>query len=289
MSDAIRTVIAVALPAMMFAHGLSMRVDERRAAGADRPWWMSRAVLAVIVLVPLFALLVLLVVPTTPRVRVGIAIMAASPVAPLALGRIVGQRGDVPFATAMHLTLGSLAVFTTPIVLAALGAVLGFRASVGPSQVAGQLATALLAPMVLGIVAARRAPALARLARPIGAIAKLALAIAVVLILVASSGSIFAMDVRSYVAMTLFVAGALAIGHLLGGPRREDRVTLALETSFRNPGLALLIASVAFPEGRPLAVLVPYIVTAFVVQSLYLAAWRRRDIDTEALGAPAPA
>ncbi|UJR86252.1 bile acid:sodium symporter family protein [Sandaracinus amylolyticus] len=286
MADAIRAIIAVALPALMFAHGLSMRVDDRRAASADRPWLMSRAALAVIVLVPLLALVVLTIVPTSPRVHVGIAIMAASPVAPLALQRIAGERdADASFATVMHLTLGSLAVFTTPLVLATLGAILGFRASVGPSQVAGQLATALLAPMVLGIVAARRAPLLARLASPLGAIAKLALAAAVVLILVASSGSMFAMDPTSYVAMALFVAGALAIGHLLGGPRREDRVTLALEASFRNPGLALLIASVAFPSGRPLEVLVPYVVTAFVVQSLYLALMRRR----RELGAPAPA
>ena len=137
--------------ALMFAHGLSMRFDDRRVVGADRRWLMSRAALAVIVLVPLLALVVLTIVPTSPRVRVGIAIMAASPVAPLALQRIAGQRGgDVPFATVMHLTLGSLAVFTTPLVLATLGAILGFRASIGPSQVAASIGSA-------GIAAVNRA------------------------------------------------------------------------------------------------------------------------------------
>lgn len=267
-------VLTIAVPAMMFAHGLTLRLE--RPPARPRRWLMTRSALAVLVLVPLLALLVLTLVPTSPRVRVGIALMAASPIAPLALARIEKARGEPSYAATLHLTLGALAVFTAPLVLELLGMTLGFEAHVASGQIAGQLAISVLGPMVLGIVVARRAPSAARLARPLGLVAKLAVLVAAVLIVVVSSRAIFTIDPLSYLAMALFVAGALAIGHLLGGPDRADRITLALETSIRNPALALLVASIAFPSGRPLEVLIPYLLTAFVVQTIYVLAITRR-------------
>jgi len=40
----------------------------------------------------------------------------------------------------------------------------------------------------------------------------------------------------------VFVAIGLAVGHLLGGPAREDRSVLALATASRHPGVALAVA-----------------------------------------------
>ena len=56
---------------------------------------------------------------------------------------------------------------------------------------------------------------------------------------------------------------ALAIGWLLSGPGLQERTTVAVVTSTRNPGLALLFASThaADVSGLKLAILVYVLVT----------------------------
>ena len=76
-------------------------------------------------------------------------------------------------------------------------------------------------------------------------------------------------------------AGALAVGHLLGGPEPATRTAVAITSAARNPGLALLVAAVnAAPPGIKAAVLA-YLVISVLVVVPYVA-WRSR------VGARAP-
>ena len=49
-------------------------------------------------------------------------------------------------------------------------------------------------------------------------------------------------------ALVIFIIAGMVIGHLLGGPKSQDRATLAIATSARHPAIALAIANANFPE-----------------------------------------
>jgi BASS family bile acid:Na+ symporter len=77
--------------------------------------------------------------------------------------------------------------------------------------------------------------------------------------------------------MTIYAVGALAIGHLAGGPDQGNRTVLALSTAARHPGVAILLATTNF-AGERLAT--PAVLLLVIVSSIaaapYLALTRRR-------------
>jgi len=48
----------------------------------------------------------------------------------------------------------------------------------------------------------------------------------------------------------MFVVAGLVVGHLLGGPPRDQASVLALSSACRHPMMALTIASANFPDER---------------------------------------
>ncbi len=83
-------------------------------------------------------------------------------------------------------------------------------------------------------------------------------------------------------AACLTTVGAIAVGHLMGGPDPATRTAVAISTSARNPGLALLVVAV---NGAPLGVkitVLSYIVVSAVTILPYVF-WRRRQV-TEVVG-----
>jgi predicted Na+-dependent transporter len=81
---------------------------------------------------------------------------------------------------------------------------------------------------------------------------------------------IFMLDIRSYVAMALMVAGALVAGHLTASGLPEEQTTLAIESAARNSGLALLIASEYAPLEKSLPVLIPYLIMSAIISMVYV-------------------
>jgi BASS family bile acid:Na+ symporter len=80
-------------------------------------------------------------------------------------------------------------------------------------------------------------------------------------------------------AFVVFGLVGLAAGHLLGGPGPAERVVLALTTASRHPGVALAIATAAFPDQKlagPAVAL--YLVVVGITSVLYLARARRRGV-----------
>jgi BASS family bile acid:Na+ symporter len=77
--------------------------------------------------------------------------------------------------------------------------------------------------------------------------------------------------------MVAFAVGALITGHLLGGPKRNNRTVLALSTATRHPGIAIALATANFPDEK-LAVpaVLMYVIVSAVVSVPYVAASRRQ-------------
>lgn len=275
MREVIQILLALALPALMLAEGL--RATPRDALYLfARPALLLRALVAVVVAVPAVALVVIWLLRPERPVMGALAILAACPIAPLALGRVRRATAGSAFLTSMHLTFSALSIVTTPLVLAVLGRILGFEAQVPPLEIAWLVARSVLLPFLVGAAVHARAPDFAaRAVGPLTKVAMVALALALAAILFAFGRYLLALEARSYLAMVLMLVGALAAGHLLAGVRGAERTVLALETAIRNPALALLIASLNFDPGRAPPVLVPYLIVALLVTTAYSTARHR--------------
>lgn len=281
MALTIKLLLAVALPALMLAEGLRVGPRDPLYLFAH-PRLLARALLSVVVAVPAIAVMVIWVLRPERPVVGALAILAACPVAPLALGRVRRVSAGSAYLPSLHLTFSTLSIVTTPLVLAILGRILGFEARVPPLEIAWLVARSVLLPFLVGVAVHAKAPDFAaRAVGPLTSVAMAALGFSVAAILVAFGRSFLALEPRSYLAMAAMLAGALAAGHLLAGVRGPERTVLAMESALRNPALALLIASLNFDPTRAPAVLVPYLVVALLVTSAYAAVRRRR------VGAPA--
>jgi BASS family bile acid:Na+ symporter len=280
MPDLLLTVIRLGLTGSVFALTLAYALPFGRDQLARMPrerGEILRALVAIDVAVPLVTLVVILLVRPETATAVGLAILAASPAAPLAVGSALKAGGRPRFVRTFHLTAALLAPITAPITLALLGRALGFDSAVRSAALLQQTAVVIFLPTCLGIAIRIWRPALAgRLVRPLTRIGGLVLLAVLVLIVARSWQAVLAFGLRSYLAVILMIAGALAAGQLLGPCRREDRTALARECAARSPGLALLIAAFNFPRDAALPVLIPYLLAAGLVSALYTR-WRARS------------
>jgi len=99
-----------------------------------------------------------------------------------------------------------------------------------------------------------------------------------VLLLVAAGieiwGGVIASGRRLAAAVAATTVGALAIGHLLGGPDPTTRTAVATTAATRNAGLALLVATLNAAAPTIRAAVLAYIAYSLPIVLSYLA-WRR--------------
>ena len=118
--------------------------------------------------------------------------------------------------------------------------------ALGVAVLAGVTASAVCPctlPMGLGIGVRLAVPRAAEWLRPRVARVGMVMLICVALVIVVMiAPAVVQSGFRLALASALITVCALAIGHALGGPDRETRVTVAVGSAARNPGLALLVA-----------------------------------------------
>jgi predicted Na+-dependent transporter len=277
MDEWLQTLVKLGLMGSMLglklAQALDITLDDLLFARKE-PWQLARSLVIIDVFVPIAILLVILAIRPPRATEIGLAIIAAAPAAPLVLTTAVQAGGRLSYIASLQLTLALLAVITTPITLAVLAHVLDFRAAVSPAAVAQQVVLALVLPTMVAMLIRARYPRVAdRLHPPLRKIAGALFLAVIVLIAVREAPRLVEFDLRSYVAMMLAVAAALATGQLLGPARPGDRSALALECAVRNPGLAMLIAALNFPLTAALHVLIPYLFVSGIPVALYVR-WR---------------
>ena len=290
----LRLLIPLTLFTIMFALGVGLK-GEGLVLLRRRPALFLRVVIGSCVLVPLVALLLLhlpLSYSLSAPARFAIALMAISPSAPLLLRKAGRQGGDRELAATLQVLAALVAIVSIPL-MADL-----FRSSFGvsdwdiaPAQVAPQVAKAQLLPLLLGLGLRRWRPALAdRIVVPLQRLADLLLLLLTVLVLVIAGRQLVpfvAANALALLFMAAMVLASLAIGLLLAGPAPQERITTSLVTSMRNPGLALLFASL-YGKGLPgvkLGILA-YLLTT-VILSIPFLRWRRAQRRLEGAVPPA--
>ncbi len=265
--------IPLTLFTVMLALGLGLPAD---ALAQWRRHWplLLRAEVATCLLVPLIGFVLLSMPPASSlsvEARHAIALMAACPSAPLILRKAGKSGGDHALAGLLQVGAALAAIVTVPL-LADLGEWLfgvdGW--DVLPRQVALQVGKVQLLPLLLGVVLRGRFPAaVERLLAPIDRLANGLLILLLVAVLAKTAPLLLdfgAGNLGALVLMALLVALSLALGYGAAGDGRERRITTALVTSMRNPGLALLLASTYAPHlpGVKLGILLYVLITVLV-------------------------
>jgi BASS family bile acid:Na+ symporter len=114
------------------------------------------------------------------------------------------------------------------------------------------------------------------LARPVAKVAMLVMLVIVLLLIYQMRQAFVGFGWQSYLAVALSAAAALAFGHFLAPRDARMKKALAVETALRNPALALMIASVNFPEAKPLPILLPCVLVSGIIVFLYAALQSKR-------------
>ena len=235
----------------VFAIGLKAGVHDATYM-FRRPGKLAKALLAMNILMPLFAIAFVLAFHLKHAVEVALVALAVSPVPPI-LPRKLRKAGATESDTiGLLVAVGILAIVFVPAAMEILERVFHVPLRMTFASVAALVFITIILPLALGIAVHTLAPVAAdRLVNPIAKIASIALLLCAVVILFSGAPAIWELTGNgTLVAIAAFVLVGLLIGHFVGGPKPENRTGLALATASRHPGIAIALAVANFPEEK---------------------------------------
>jgi BASS family bile acid:Na+ symporter len=227
---------------MVFCIGLHARFDDISYL-LRRPGLLVRSLLAMNVIMPAVAIAIAFWLDVDHALKVALIALSVAPVPPILPGTQLKAGGRESYVVGLLATVALVSILFVPAAAALIGRIFGQEVRTEPSGIAWVVLTSILAPLLAGVVVGRIAPKLAaRLARPLALLATVVLVVAFLPVLlkiwpavVASFGNF------TFVTIVAFCAIGLVMGHVLGGPDREDRTVLALATASRHPAVALAV------------------------------------------------
>lgn len=244
-----------------------------------RPRTLALSFTAMFVVMPLFALLIAKTISLNPAVVIALIVLSISPVPPLLPKRVTKSGGTVSFGLGLMASAAAFSIVYIPVAVYLLGRYFHKPFSMGPTAVAKLIVVTVMIPLVLGMAFRRAAPTTAkRIANPIIRIAGIVLLVGALCILAFALPTVWSLIGNGTIfAFIAFVAVGIAVGHLLGGPSPDERVTLALSTSCRHPALALATATTNIPaEHRVVSAILLYLVISILLTISYVA-WQRKN------------
>jgi bile acid:Na+ symporter, BASS family len=280
--------VQVSLMLVVASVGMQARWPDLTAI-INRPGLVLRGFTAVNIVVPAVALLMVFILPMAPIIKVGIFIMAVSPLAPFVPGKMMKAGADSSYTVGLYVALLLLAVVIVPATLAFVSWIFGkeLNAPVGP--IAWLIVTSVVLPLLAGLAIGSVAPEASRRFAPVvHIVAMVALIPIVIMLLYAAGGHVIALiGDGTLLATFVTVAAGLAAGHWLGGPEPANRMALALAAATRHPGIAGLIVHANYQDSRAMMAVVLFLLNSVIVSALYQA-WFKRRAARHAGHAPAP-
>ena len=266
--------------ALMLQNGL--RIPVRDLFSLQRKHaLLIRSMVAVIVLVPGVVLVILMLVELPVEVATGLALLAASPGAPLITQRSKIAAGSTPLAADLQLKLVLAAVLVTPLTLTIFKALFPLLPDLAssPAAVAREIAVVSLLPVGIGLFMQRFLPgAAALLGKALGVVSQLLFLILAILIAWPSAGIAIQLGGMVAFAIVVMAAAALGIGHVVGaGASSNQKASIATACIARNLGLAVIIATADGILAKLLPTLMAYMLLGMLVAVPY-AVWVRRRL-----------
>lgn len=243
-----------------------------------RPGLLARSLLAILVIMPIVAVVASRLLSLRPSVEIALVALSIAPIPPLLPGKERKAGVHEGYGLGLLVIVGALAIITVPASIVILGGHFT-RPFVMPSGAITKIVLmTILVPMLSGMAINELWPAIAaRLAKPIGLIAKILLATSGVVLLAGRLPTVFAlMGGGSILGLAGFIVLGLAVGHVMGGPNPDDRVALALSTASRHPAIAITVAKANFPDDpNVVAAIFLYLLLTVVIEMVYVARWKK--------------
>ena len=248
-----------------------------------RPEKLLNSLVSMYIAMPLFAVTVALLFDLTPAVKIALVMMSISPIPPILPGKALRTGGRECYAIGLLVAGSLLSIILIPLALELFQVVFNIPLQMTPRTVALIVLESVLAPLAAGIAVHAFWPAFAdRVAGPVAKVGTvLLLAASVPVFIEQSQDMISLIGNGTFAAFGAFALLGLLIGHILGGPRFEDRPVLALYSSARHPGVAVAIAQANFPQQRiALAAIALALIIAAILSLPYMN-WIKHHKPTE--------
>jgi BASS family bile acid:Na+ symporter len=252
-----------------------------------RPVLLGKAMLAVLVLPPIAAALLVWMLPISPAVKAGIMLMAVAPVPPLVPGQELGAGGRKAYAYGVYVAMALLTIISVPIVFDVASRLFGRQDTVSIGTVAMTVLTGVIVPLAIGLIIRAVAPTFSGRAAPwVYKLSMLLVVLAFVPILIQIWSPLTQLiGDGTLLAMSVVVLVCLLTGHILGGPDRVDRSTLAIASSVRHPGIAMALAGANFGDPHITAAILLFMLVGLALGTVYKI-WFKRTAP-EPTAAPA--
>lgn len=264
--------------------GVGLDASPREAVSLFRdPGRLLRSIAAMMVIVPLFAIIVARAFELEAAVKIALVALSVSPVPPLWPKKTRWAGGEASSTIGLLVATGLLSIIIVPIAIQVFEGIFSISLDVSAGAIAEIAFVTVLLPTAVGIVIRRFVPRVAtRVARPTARLATLLLLLSALPILFKMWEPMTSLiGDGTLLTMIAFVLVGLIAGHVLGGPTQEERSVLALASASRHPGIALAIASQAFPnEKLVLPAIGLYLIVSGIAALPYLK-WSKGQVERE--------
>ena len=226
---------------------------------------VALALLANFVLMPLGALALAKGLWLDESFGVGLLLLGCAGGAPFLPKLAELAKGNIPFAVGGAVLLMAVTVGFMPIALPLM--LPGAGVTVDPWNLACSLVPVMLLPLAAGLLLKARFGELASRVKPmLDWISNISLTLAVVLVTAVNIDKVIQVfGTRGILAGVLFVALGLGIGWLLGGPDADTRRVMALGTSQRNIGAAVVVAGESFSDPKVVVMVIVFAIVALII------------------------
>ena len=264
--------------------GVGLSATPRDAASLFRdPGRLLRSLAAMMLIVPLFAIIVARSFELEPAVKIALGALSVSPVPPLWPRKSRKAGGDDSYTIGLFAATALLSIIIIPIGVEIVDSIFSIPVQISVGDIATVAFVTVLAPLLAGIAIRRFARKVAiRAARPVTVVATALLLVSAMPVVYKAWPAVTQLiGDGTLLTMVAFVVVGLIAGHILGGPSQEDRSVLALACASRHPGIALAIASASFPnEKLVLPAVLLYLIVSSITSLPYLR-WSKGQVEHE--------
>jgi BASS family bile acid:Na+ symporter len=273
----ISSLATLALFVMMVTAGMGLSIWDLIAVARD--WRLTlRAGIANYLLVPAAAVGLLFLFQPEPMVATGFLIAVICPGAPFAPVLTAIANGKMAAAVGvMAILAGSSAIIAPLLLRLLLPLVAGHgNLTINSMKIITTLLMSQFLPLFLGLVLHHAKPRLAeRWKGPLNRFSTLLNLGLVTLILAAQFKLLQQIRLSGYLGMAMMVGATLLAGWLLGGPGSNQRKTMAITTSARNVGVALVVVASSFPGTPVVTAATAFALFQIITVVLVALAWGR--------------
>jgi BASS family bile acid:Na+ symporter len=272
--------IKISIVITVLGIGLSTTRSDATSVFRD-PAQLVRSLLAMQVIVPLFAILVVRTFDLEIPVKIALVALAVSPVPPIWPKRTLQAGGELAYTIGLLVASSVLSILIIPSAVALIESIFSVPMRISPASIASIVFVTVIIPLFVGIEIRRVWPRFANRASEMVTKAGFALLVLCALPLLVKSlpaiGSLIGNG--TLLTMIALVLVGLGAGHLLGGPVEGERTVLGLACATRHPAIALTIATANFPNEKFVpAAIVLYLLVSFIVSTPYVL-WNKRHAD----------